>query len=203
MAEPKDPSLRVVDRRWWARESEAGEAAGDDRLRKPTYVEELERQLADKDAQVKRLLEDHRRAVEEFDQTRIRLRRDVSKEVDRGRRTMLTDLLEVLDNLDRAAAAAHERTSAPEQALERLAKGVDLVRDQFLAKLEALGVARLDVIDQPFDASQHEAITTTPVDDPARDGLVVAVVKEGYAIGDELLRPAAVVVGKFEGGRDR
>jgi molecular chaperone GrpE len=202
MADSNEPSLRVVDRRWWARETEAGERAGEERLRKPTYVEELERQLAEKDAQVKRLLEDHRRAVDEFDQTRIRLRRDVGKEVDRARRTMLTEFLEVVDNLDRAAAAAHETTAAPEQAVERLAKGVDLVRDQFLTKLEALGVARLDVVGRPFDASQHDAVTMTPVDDPARDGLVVAVVKEGYAIGDDLLRPAAVVVGKFDRTRE-
>ena len=51
------------------------------------------------------------------------------------------------------------------------------------------------MIGQPFDASRHEAISTAPVSDPAQDGRVVAVVKEGYVIGDELLRPASVVVG--------
>ena len=46
----------------------------------------------------------------------------------------------------------------------------------------------------PAYASQ--CVSTTPVQDPAQDGTIVSVVKEGYAIGDEILRPAAVVVGR-------
>ena len=202
MAESKDPTLRVVDRRWWARENAGGEPAEEERLRKPTYVEELERQLTEKDAHVKRLLEEHRRVVEEFDQTRIRLRRDVTKDVERAKRAMLAELLEVVDNLDRAAVAAHEPAASPDQAVVRLARGVDLVRDQFLAKLQALGVVRLEALGQPFDAARHDAVSTMPVDDPSRDGLVAAVVKEGYTIGDDVLRPATVVVGKFEGTKE-
>ena len=49
---------------------------------------------------------------------------------------------------------------------------------------------------EPFDAARHEAVTTTPVADPSQEGVVIAVLKEGYAIGDEVLRPASVVVGR-------
>ena len=107
----------------------------------------------------------------------------------------MSDLLEVLDNLDRAIAAARE-SDAPAGTLLR---GVELVRDQFLAKLEALGVRHIDTLGQVFDAAVHEAVSMAPVTDPSQDGLVVAVAREGYAIGDELLRPASVVVGRLDG----
>src|SRR5262249_17529487 len=100
-------------------------------------------------------------------------------------------MLDVVDNLDRAIAAADDLSSP-------LLRGVELVREQFLAKLEAFGVTRLQAVGEPFDANRHEAISTEAVADPSQDGLVVRVVKEGYAIGDELLRPAAVIVGTRE-----
>ena len=113
--------------------------------------------------------------------------------VERARRTVLVELLDVLDNLDRALRLARPE---PVEEAQALLRGVELVRDQFLAKLESFGVKRLAALGQPFDANRHEAVTVQPVDDPARDGQVLAVVKEGYAIGDDLLRPAAVVVGR-------
>ena len=95
-----DPPVRVVDRRWWAR----GDAApSDDRpSRKPTVVEDLEQRLADSANQLQAYVADHRRSLEEFEQVKMRLRRDVSREVERGKRTVLVELLEVVDNLDRA-----------------------------------------------------------------------------------------------------
>ena len=192
MSDKEEPQVRVVDRRWWARTDVDETAAEETRARKPSYVEDLERQLADKSSQLQTSLVEHRRALDEFEQVKSRIRRDTAREVERGKRAVITELLDVLDNLDRAIAAA-----APNAESHALVKGVQLVRDQFLAKLQAFGVTRLDAIDQPFDAERHEAVSTTPVTDPARDGMVVAVVKEGYAIGDEILRPASVVVGKI------
>ena len=190
MKEDKDPQVRVVDRRWWARAD--AETAAEEPVRKPSYVEDLERQLADSAAQLQQVLNDHRRAVDEFEQVKARIRRDVGREVERSRRTMLADLLEVIDNLDRAIASAGDPAG-----VATLGRGVELVREQFLAKLAAYGVAKVPAEGQPFDAQRHEAVTTTAVSSPDADGLVLAVLKEGYAIGDELLRPAAVVVGAF------
>jgi molecular chaperone GrpE len=191
-AEPdrKGPSVRVVDRRWWARgETVEADESG---LRKPTYLEDLEQRLGDATAQLQRVMNEHRRSLEEFEQVKARLRRDVSRDVERARRGVIADLLEVLDNLDRALAAA-----GPSDDANGLRRGVQLVRDQFLSKIEAFGVMRLAALGQPFDAQKHEAVSIVSVDDPAKDGLVVAVVKEGYAVGDEMLRPASVVVGKI------
>ncbi|MGE0703589.1 MAG: nucleotide exchange factor GrpE [Vicinamibacterales bacterium] len=188
----QEPQVRVVDRRWWARGNAEPGAVEEPSGRKPTYVEDLERQLSDAKNRIQELMTGHRRSLEEFEQVKIRLRRDVAREVERGRRVVLAELLEVVDNLDRAVSAAVDGAPA---ASDQLGRGVALVRDQFLAKLEGFGVKRVPAVGLPFNAQQHEAVTTTAV--PAeQDGLVVAVVKEGYAIGEDILRPAAVVVGK-------
>ena len=190
MAE-KASEIRVIDKRWSAR-ADSGDSSADATEHvalKPTYVEDLERRLADTTAQLQNALTERRRVVDDFEQARTRIRRDVAREVERGKRSVLIELLDVVDNLDRAIAAAGEESASP------LLRGVQLVHDQFLAKLESFGVMRVPALGHPFDAVHHEAIATAPVDDASKDGIVLAVVKEGYTIGDELLRPASVIVG--------
>ena len=186
--------MRVIDRRWWARgDSGESETVEESRNRKPTVVEELEQRLAGAQEQLQAVLLEHRRAADEFEQVKVRIRRDVAREVERGRRTVLVEMLEVADNLDRAIVAA--RNTATKDSAETLLRGVELVRDQLLAKLEAFGVRRLLALGEPFDPSVHEAVSMAPVNDASQQGFVIAVAKEGYIIGDELLRPASVVVG--------
>jgi len=179
--------LKVTDRRWWARADQDGEpAAADEPKLKPSYVEELEARLAAKDTELHDLLVKYRGASEEFDQARARLRKELSKDVERGRRALIISFLEVLDNLDRALDAAGDRTDS-------FVQGVALVRQQFLTTLEGLGVMRLEPMGQPFDHARHEAVATVATGDRP-PGTVVGVVKPGYAIGDEVLRPAQVAV---------
>lgn len=185
-----------MDRRWWARGEETP-AADDPGFRKPTVVEDLERRLADTTEQLQAVLAEHRRAADEFEQVRLRIRRDVAREVERGRRAVIVELLDVLDNLDRAIAAA--RATSHTDSSETLLRGVELVREQFLARLDALGVSRLDALGARFDPQRHEAVSLAPAADPSQAGQVVAVLREGYAIGDDVLRPASVVVGAAHG----
>ena len=189
-------TMKVVDRRWWVRQQQeeaGGEAAATaepPRL-KPTYVEELEQQLADREKQLQDVLARYREASREFDEARARLRKEIAKDVERGRRTFLVELLEVVDNLERAIEAG--RAASPD---DPLLKGVDLVLGQFLAKLAGFGVTRIDALGQPFDPSCHEAVTTVPTADPALDHSVVGVIRCGYRVGDDVLRPAQVAVGQ-------
>ena len=193
--EEKDPQVRVVDRRWWAR-GESGPADAST-ARKPTYVEDLERRLAEASNQLQTRTVEHRRSVEEFEQVKTRLRRDTAREVERGKRAVIAEFLEVVDNLERAIAASENTPGAEtSDVVAQLARGVRLVRDQFLVKLESLGAVRVPALGERFDAARHEAIATAPVTDPALDGTVISVTKEGFAIGDDLLRPASVVVGR-------
>ena len=65
-----------------------------------------------------------------------------------------------------------------------------------MSKLEALGVSRIEVDGQAFDPTIHEAVTTVPATSPEQDGQVVGVIRSGYRIGNDVLRPAAVAVAK-------
>jgi molecular chaperone GrpE len=185
---PEEP-MKVVDRRWWVRE-QAGEAPTTWEPEKPTYVQQLEQQLAEKDAVLQETIAKYRDAQREFDEARTRLRKDVQRDVERSRRTFLAELLEVVDNLDRAIEAAR---SSPDASLR---EGVELVRRQFLSKLEGFGVARFEALGERFDPARHEAVSVAPVEDPGHDGTIVGVVAPGYQIGDEVLRPAQVAVAR-------
>jgi molecular chaperone GrpE len=185
-----DIPVKVVDRRWWAREDDGSdpEPRGGS---KPTYVEDLERQLAEKDRIAQEFIAKYRQAAAEFEESRVRLRREIGKDVERGRREILADLLDVLDNLDRALDAARQSPSP-----EALLQGVEMVQRQFVAKLEGLGVKRIDVTGASFDPAVHEAVSTVPAQSSDQDGRVVGVIRHGYTIGDDVLRPASVAVAK-------
>ena len=185
--------VKVVDRRWWAKDNEAAAAKEDTASGslKPTYVEQLETQIAEKDRQIQEYLTKYREAAGEFEEARLRLRREIGKDVERARRDVLNEMLEVLDNLDRAIDAGAQAGSAGS-----LLQGVEMVRRQFLSKLESLGVTRIDAVSQQFDPSLHEAITTVPTTSPEQEGVIAGVIRHGYRIGADVLRPAAVAVAK-------
>jgi molecular chaperone GrpE len=189
MSDQEKSDLKVTDRRWWARGEGSDTPVAEEPKLKPTYLEELEARLAAKDAELHQLLSKYRAASEEFDAARARLRKEVQKDVERGRRAMLVSFLEVLDNLDRALEAAGDRANDP------LIQGVSLVRQQFLATLESLGVQRVDPLGQPFDPSKHEAVTTV-ASEATPDGQVCGVIRPGYLMGDDVLRPAMVAVSR-------
>src|SRR6185295_10255475 len=106
--------------------------------------------IATKDLEIQQLIARYKGASDEFEQARARLRKEVSKDIERGRRSLLAAFLDVLDNLDRALASAADRPDDP------LVQGVALVRQQFLATLDGFGVRRLDPIGQMFDPILHE-----------------------------------------------
>lgn len=194
MSDEHEIPVKVVDRRWWAR----GDDAVGDAPRgsgKPSFVEELERKLADAEKQAQEYLGKYRQAAQEFEDARARMRKELAKDAERSRREVLISLLEVVDNLDRAIDAA--KVSGKDVA-DPLLQGVEMVRQQFLAKLDGFGVKRIDTQGAVFDPLLHEAVTTVEAASPEADGRVVGVIAHGYRIGDEVLRPALVAVGQLQ-----
>jgi len=182
--------VKIVDRRWWARAEAASADSGDvGAFDKPTYVQELEQRLADKDAQLQEYVTGVHEVQREFEAMRARVRKDASRDAEMSRRAVFADLLEVIDNLDRALAAARAGGSA-----DQLVQGVELVRQQFLHKLSGYGISRLEPLGEPFDPELHEAVTVVPVTDRYGEGIIAGVAAPGYLIGDEVLRPATVAV---------
>lgn len=180
----------IHDRRWWTQDDERASEEGAAE-RKPSYVEGLEAQLREKDEELRETLERAARAQNEFEQAKQRMQRESRRSLEQERRAFLRSFLDVLDDLDRAVDAAGEA-----EAETPLGQGVALVHQRFLGLLGSHGVTRLDAMGRPFDPQKHDALTTMPVEDPDKDGRVLEVIKPGYLIGEEVLRPASVVVGR-------
>ena len=130
------------------------------------------------------------RAFAEIEQTRARIERDAERRSKQRTRELLLSFLDVLDDADRAVAAVRRSESAS------LLAGVEALRRRLEQAMEAEGVQRQPALGVRFDPALHEAVSVQPVPDAERDGLVLSVVREGYELGDEVLRPARVVVGR-------
>ena len=192
MSEEVEIPVKVVDRRRWREDGQLNPEAVPPASLKPTYVEELEQRVAQAEKQAQELLAKYRGASQEFEDARARMRKEVAKDAERSRRDVFVSLLEVVDNLDRAIGAA--------TGDDPLLQGVRMVRDQFLAKLESFGITRIASENQPFDPRLHEAVTTVPTADAAAEGRILGVIAHGYRIGEDVLRPALVAVGKSVNG---
>jgi molecular chaperone GrpE len=199
MSDEVEIPVKVVDRRRWAHGEEATANSGP--AQKPTFVEELELRAANAEKQAQEYLAKYRQASQEFEDARARMRKELAKDAERSRRDVLVSLLEVVDNLDRAIDAAKKAPrpgsgQAGGDAGDPLLQGVEMVQQQFLAKMDGFGVKRIDALGAEFDPALHEAVTTVPAPDDSSDGRIVGVITHGYRIGDEILRPALVAVGK-------
>jgi molecular chaperone GrpE len=185
--------MKIIDRRRWREDGEANPEASPPASLKPTYVEELEQKLALREKEAEEFLTKYRHASKEFEDARARMRKELAKDAERSRREVLISLLEVVDNLDRAIGAAQ---AAGTSSSDPLLQGVQMVQAQFLAKLDGFGVKRIASEGAAFDPALHEAVSAVPSQNPGEDGRIVGVVRHGYRIGDEVLRPALVAVAK-------
>lgn len=154
-------------------------------------IEQLHALLAQKDKLLEQAGARADQAHAEIEAARRRLAADSDREVEQRTRSLLTGFLDVVDDLDRAIEATRKVGHDPE-----VLAGVELVRRQLLARLGRFGVAHVPALGEAFDAHHHEAMAVVPVTDAAQDGRVVAVLREGYSIGEDVLRPAGVAVGK-------
>jgi molecular chaperone GrpE len=127
------------------------------------------------------------RVAADFENYKKRVRKEQADSETKARDSVLRDVLEVADNLERAASV-DERAD-----FKSLQKGIELVNRLFQGKLERHDVRPFDSKGQPFDPRIHDAVSQLPTAEVA-PGSVVSEVQKGYRIGDRLLRPALVVV---------
>jgi molecular chaperone GrpE len=192
-----DPEIRVTDRRRILLDDEdtGGDTVVESPNLKPSYVEELElraKAAEQKTQEVQARFEQLRRHLQsETDETRQRLNRAADERAQREKADFIAGLLPVLDNLQRATEAA-EVGSSPED----IAKGIRQTASSFENALAAAGVELIDAVGQTFDPEFHEAVETVEVA-PEDEGKVIAQHTRGYRIGDRLLRPARVKVGRY------
>jgi molecular chaperone GrpE len=162
---------------------------------KPSYVEELEartKAAEQKSLEVQSRFEQLRKQLQsETDETRQRLNRAADDRAQRGKADFIAALLPVLDNLERATEAAEAGSPT-----EVIAEGVRRTASSFENALAAAGVEPIDAVAETFDPELHDAVETAEVA-PEDEGKVIAQYTRGYKIGDRLLRPARVKVGRY------
>jgi molecular chaperone GrpE len=147
-------------------------------------------QLTDCQAKVSEYLDGWQRSRAEFTNYKKRVERERLQEYQNAAGSIIKRYLDVLDDLERAL---NNRPAAGEGA--EWATGVELVYRKLYSILEAEGVKPMDVNGQDFDPNLHEAVSHEDCDQ-VESGKVIAAVKQGYLLGDRVLRPAVVRVAK-------
>jgi molecular chaperone GrpE (heat shock protein) len=196
-SENPESEIRVTDRRrryFESDEEPASEETPESPNLKPSYVAELEAraEAAEKLTQeVQARFEQLRAQLQrETDETRRRLNRAADERAERAKAEFIAGMLPVLDNLQRATGAVESGST-----LEQINEGLRQTAASFESALSAAGVEPVESLGQEFDPELHDAVETTPVE-PEDEGKVVAEYTRGYRIGDRLLRPARVKVGR-------
>jgi molecular chaperone GrpE len=183
------PGFSVVDRR--PRYDDAGNAVVEEAPREPTVVQELRARVDEAERRVREISAAYRRIDEERDAFRERLSRDLERRLDIARADLMRRIVPVLDDLDRALAAARAAGEGGQ-----LAAGVALVREHLREALAAEGVEEIATAGKPFDPAVAEAVATEDTGDPGRDGVVVEEMERGFTLRGALLRPARVRVAR-------
>ena len=131
----------------------------------------------------------HLRLLAEFENFRRRAAKEHEAARREGRRSALLPLLAVLDTFERALDAGSTDRDFYE--------GVAATHRLFLDALREAGAAPIESVGRPFDPNVHEAVATAPADG-VPPGTVAREVRRGWQLGNELLRPAQVVVAAAE-----
>ena len=187
--------LRVTDRRRVYLDDEGTEqvkAEVEQPNLKPKYVEELEARTAAAEKQVQevqaRFDQLRQQLQRETDETRQRLNRSADERAAGEKAKFIASLLPAFDNLNRAIDAEN----APREAI---LEGIRSIATSFQSALTSAGVEPISSVGEQFDPELHEAVDTEETD-REMDGKVIAEYSRGFRMGDRLLRPARVKVGR-------
>ncbi len=157
-----------------------------------TQVEaDLDALLADTQRERDEYLDLAKRTKADFENFRKRMTAEVLAAGGRGKAEVLRDVIPVLDDLERALQAAGLDPEGDSE--DGLAHGVLLVFRGLRESLLRNGIEALDPTGEKFDPTLHEALSTQPADG-TESGTVVETMQKGYRLGEQLIRPARVVV---------
>ena len=197
MGDDRKDELRVTDKRRIYLDPEGTDRVNEEAEApnlKPKYVEELEArtQAAEKQVQdVQARFEQLRQQLQrETDETRQRLNRSADERAANEKAKFIADFVPVLDDLHRAINAVSE--NAPREAM---LEGIRSIANRIENALTNAGVEPVDAVGETFDPELHEAVDTGNAD-PEMDGKVISEYSRGFRMGDRLLRPARVKVGR-------
>jgi molecular chaperone GrpE len=160
-------------------------AGGADQAEAQTVEKDFDALLADAHRERDEYLELAQRTKADFENYRKRVAADIQAAQARGKAEVAREVIDAVDNLERALEAADSD--------EGLVAGVEMVLGGLRETLKRHGVEAVDPKGEKFDPTQHEALSAQPVDG-TEPGVVVEVMQKGYTLGEQLIRPARVVV---------
>lgn len=178
----KDKPLKFTDKRSQLEEIEGTDVAPEESASAyPSVVAELELKLRQAQANFEAF---KTQQLREFDGFRERQQREASRQAELKAGDLLKPFLDVIDNLERAAASAEPAT----------AEGLRQILVQLISALEKDGCVRIVAEGQPFDPATMEAVSVQPAASPEDKNLVAAEMSGGFRLGERVLRPARVAV---------
>lgn len=162
----------------------------DENMAGTTHLNEAVNESADDKlaAELEEQKDKYLRLFAEFDNFRRRTAKERLELVQTAGKDVITALLTVLDDSDRA-----EKQMQQTDNVEQIREGVQLVFQKLRNILSARGLKEMNSKGEDFDVEKHEAITEIPV--PGSEGKVVDEIEKGYYLNDKIIRFAKVVVG--------
>ena len=149
-------------------------------------IETLEKQLEEAEAKVSEYKDGWMRSQADFQNYRKRIERDNEMTYASMKGDIIKKVLPVLDDLERALQNRPSNSGA-------WVSGIELIQKKLLSILESEGVKRIEAVGAAFDPNFHEAISHEPIVG-VQSGHVIAVVQNGYMLGERVIRPALVRV---------
>lgn len=178
--------------------SAAGSGSGqaDNNAATDLNLEQALMKLAEAEQRADQARDDLLRVQAEMQNLRRRTQQDVEKAHKFGQEKFSAELLSVIDNLERAlaAASAHE-----DETVKAIYEGVDLTLKSFMDCFSKFHIETVDPMGEPFDPSLHQAMSIQENPD-VEPNTVIAVMQKGYTLHGRVLRPAMVMVSKASGG---
>ncbi len=170
------------------------EAAIDQKSGEESLAEAAATETLDEATAVQRQLEeqknDYLRLAAEFDNYRKRTTREFASLVKNANENLIGELLEVLDNFERAFKSREEKPD-----LDAYHRGMTLVHDRLTAILSRAGLKKFESIGQKFDPNLHEAMMQVEAADQEPDTIAIEI-QPGYELNDKVIRHAKVGVVK-------
>ncbi|MEJ5960711.1 nucleotide exchange factor GrpE [Pedobacter immunditicola] len=130
------------------------------------------------------------RLFAEFDNYKRRTQRERAELLQTAGKDVITSLLTVLDDFDRANKAMENTAD-----VVAVQEGIQLIYNKLKNLLSQKGLKEMESINTPFDTDLHEAITKIPAPNEEAKGKVLDVLEKGYTLNDKVIRFAKVVVG--------
>jgi len=166
-------------------ESAPAEEVSEELVQSSAEMDALKRKLEDAETKLAESVDGWQRSQAEFQNYRKRIERDQEVVKSDMKGDLVKKILPLLDDLERAMQ------NRP--ADEPWANGIDLIMRKFQTLLEGEGVKKIEAEGKEFDPKFHEAISNEPSED-VESGHVIAVVQNGYMLGERVIRPALVRV---------